>query len=396
MTLVVDNRERLRGRPGIHALIAGVSHYRHLPEGHGEPGTDTYGLKQLSTAATSAFRIYQWLKRRGDHLTAPLSTVRLLLSPADEEDEIDESVAPCTWANFVEAAHEWRADASVSNDDVTFFYFAGHGIIRDKADSVLMCDDFAQPRRTALPNVVAFPNIFWGMAPPADTTQPRALTQFYFIDACREFPKENKDFEKLEISSVFKSELSGTDDRIAPIFQAAISGSEAYASAVEQTLFSIALLDCLNGLAGEAGPENDDGSIPWWVTVFKLSTILDKRIEALNEHYNTDQKSGLVGRPKDIPIHYLDGPPTVEGTLTVVPEDAKPLINIDVLNSKQSSVWQPSLEQVYPYKGRLTAGSYFVKSTIREPPKPPYGNRISEPKPVTPPNFILKARPADD
>lgn len=396
MTLVIDNKETLKGKPGLHVFIAGVSNYRHLPDGHGELGTKTYDLHQLTVAATSAFRFYKWLKQRNDHLIAPLATVRMLLSPADDEDEIDEEVDSCTWSNFVEEANKWRADASVSNDDVTLFYFAGHGIIRTKGDSVLLCDDFAQPYRGPLPNVVAFPNIFAGMAPPADKARQRARRQFYFIDACREFPEELKELEKVEIAAVFESELSGVDDRVAPVFNAAISGSQAYASAVEQTLFSLALIECLNGLAGEAGPENDDGSVPWWVTTFYLSHVLDQRLAALNKRYRTDQKSELVGMPKDIPIHYLDGPPKVEGILKVIPEDAKSLINIDVLDAKQKSAWTPSSEQTYPYQGNLTAGSYFVKATIREPPKPPYVDRTSEPKPVTPPSFILRARPSDD
>ena len=396
MTLVLDNRAELKGKPGLHAFLAGVSHYRHLPGGSGVPGTQTYDLHQLSAAATSAFRFYKWLQSRSEHLAAPLATVRLLLSPAAGEDEIDETVDPCTWSNFIEETIRWRDDASVSDDDVTLFYFAGHGIIRNKGDSMLLCDDFAQPYRGLLPNVVAFPNIFAGMAPPADKTLRRARKQFYFIDACREFPKKFENLERPDIGGIFGSELNGTDDRIAPVFQAAISGSKAYASAIDQTLFSTALLECLNGLAGEAAPENDDGHISWQVTTFRLSKVLDLRMEDLNKLYRTDQRCELVGMPKDIPIHYLDGPPRVEGILKVIPEDAKPLINVDVLDLKQTTVWQPSSENLYPYRGSLPAGSYFVKSTIREPPKPPYVNRTSDPKPVTPPSFVLRARPSHD
>lgn len=391
MTLVLDNRAELKGKPGLHAFLAGVSHYRHLLDGSGAPATNTYGLNQLTAAATSASQFYEWLKSRSEHLAAPLATVRLLLSPAGNEIT-DPTVAPCTWSNFVEEANRWRNDASVSDDDVTLFYFAGHGIIRDKADSVLLCDDFAQPFHGPLPNVVAFLNMFAGMAPPADTTLRRARRQFYFIDACKEFPEQLKELEKIEIAPVFESELSGRDDRVAPVFNAAISGSEAYAITGKQTLFSIALLDCLNGLAGEATPENDDGTIDWHVTTFSLTKGLAFRMAELNERYGTNQRCQLAGIPGESPIHYLDGPPEVEGILKVIPEDAKGLINIEVRNLKQTTVWQPSSETVYPYRRILTAGSYLVKSTIREPPKPPYVDRTSDPKPVMPPNFVLRAR----
>src|SRR5882672_7155518 len=199
MTLVLDNRNALKGGKGLHALIVGVSHYNHLPGGNAEIGTETYGLNQLTAAATSAYKVYEWLKARGEHLVAPLATVRLLLSPSNDETNLLGLADPSTWANFAEEASRWQEDASANDDDATFFYFAGHGIIRNKHDSVLLCEDFARPRRGPLPNVVELDNLFYGMAPPAPPEKQRAhkplykqraRKQFYFIDACREFPEE--------------------------------------------------------------------------------------------------------------------------------------------------------------------------------------------------------------
>src|SRR4051794_1449431 len=85
MTLLFDQRDQLQGRPGLHALIAGASFYRHLPGGGGAPAEKTYGLKQLSSTALTAYRVYQWILQRKDQLPVPLATVRLLLSPSQAE-----------------------------------------------------------------------------------------------------------------------------------------------------------------------------------------------------------------------------------------------------------------------------------------------------------------------
>src|SRR4029077_10191484 len=127
--LLIDNRSALKGRNGLHALIVGISHYKHLPGGDGETATETYNLNQLTGAARSAYKLYEWLKTRGQHLGVPLATVRLLLSPSTDESDLAGLTVPSTWDNFADAAHEWRDDASVNDGDFTFFYFAGHGII---------------------------------------------------------------------------------------------------------------------------------------------------------------------------------------------------------------------------------------------------------------------------
>lgn len=85
MALVFDNRHNLQGKPGLHALIAGVSRYRHLPGGGGPPAKEDWKLPQLTATALTAYKIYRWLIDRRDRLPKRLATVRLLLSPSDAE-----------------------------------------------------------------------------------------------------------------------------------------------------------------------------------------------------------------------------------------------------------------------------------------------------------------------
>ena len=85
MALVYDNRHNLQGGAGIHALIAGVSHYTHLPDGGGPPAKKDWGLPQLTATALTGYKIYRWLIDHRDVLPKPLATVRLLLSPSAAE-----------------------------------------------------------------------------------------------------------------------------------------------------------------------------------------------------------------------------------------------------------------------------------------------------------------------
>jgi hypothetical protein len=78
-------------------------------------------------------------------------------------------------------AAEWRKDASNNAEDMTFFYFAGHGTQRGSEDSVLMLDDFLTSD-ASLNECFEMHNLRSGMAPTPKRPNI-ALTQFYFVDA---------------------------------------------------------------------------------------------------------------------------------------------------------------------------------------------------------------------
>lgn len=121
--------------PGIHALVVGVSDYTYLPAPEDPPVDESWNFVKLSSPALSAFRIYQWLVKNKDNLPLPLKSIRLLVAPSAAEQGADadlknlQAVVP-TWDAFHDAVWAWREDAGKNPQDITFFYFAGHGLQR--------------------------------------------------------------------------------------------------------------------------------------------------------------------------------------------------------------------------------------------------------------------------
>src|SRR5205823_5326133 len=127
MSLVLDNRAGLAGKPGLHALIVGVSGYPHLPvPGAGAPPAEAFGMYQLSSTSLAAYRVYRWLLDEAQGLPVPLATCRLLLSPSADELAAEGHLAglgsASTVDNFLVDAAGWRTDASSSDDNMTLFY----------------------------------------------------------------------------------------------------------------------------------------------------------------------------------------------------------------------------------------------------------------------------------
>lgn len=378
MTLVHDDRDNLaqQGKAGLHALIAGVSAYRHLPGGAGRQASEAFGMGQLTSTAITAYKTYRWLLDNQSKLPLPLATIRLLLSPSPaeiaKEPALNGLAEPCTLDNFLTAAADWRDDANTNKENVTLFYFAGHGIQRGKDDSVLLLEDFNGRGGDHLRNSVETANLFFGMAPPNNSREKMARTQFYFIDACRNLPEKFKNFEEMTPTPVFSRELSGRDDRIsAPIFFAAISDTAAHALPGDQTLFSKALFQCLEGGAGRP-VEDENGQVNWHISVFSLGEALQVYLDDYNAEFGSDQEWGAGGQMKQTTICHLDKVPDVEIILEVNPIAALDSARLQVVDSFGNPVAGaiPKLLAPHPFRLKLPANvSYRLTCTI-DPPNP--------------------------
>jgi hypothetical protein len=400
--LVYDNREALRqqGKPGLHALIAGVSAYPNLPDA-GEPLTEAgLGMRKISSTSLTAFLMVDWLIRadQAGRLTHPLATCRLLLSPAAGEVAASATVGPngaariadlnapgCTLMNLVAAGAAWREDAAQRPDGATLFYFAGHGIQRSRGDQVLLLESFGGPGPLAL-HAVDINTLRYGMAPTAKRPEI-ARTQFYFVDACRNLPSRILSYQELVVTPVFDVEASGMDDRRAPIFFAALPDGKAQAVPGEQTLFSMALMRCLGGEAGIAPEDDAEGAAAsrWHVSYQSLSQALTDTLADLNRRYGGDQRWIGDGFGDDAVLCYLDGPPTIPIRIMVEPDDALRCTQLTLLEHANPATKfefaQPPKE--HPFEQNLTAGYYQMVATV-QPPTPPYQSRLAELRLVSP------------
>ena len=416
MALVFDNRHNLQpGEPGIHALIAGVSYYRHLPGGSGPPAENDWGLPQLSATALTGYKMYRWLIDRRKQLPKKLATVRLLLSPSAAEApkivagmaEIKQALAGegvtlidspslCTLDNFAGEARRWRKDAISDIDDsnVTFFYFAGHGIQRKNNDPVLLLEDFGNPDAGMVAKTVEFNALFEGMAPLRDPLKKIARTQLYFVDACRVRPEDLSKYRFPSIADIFDVELGGEDKRSAPVFYATVSNTKAYAKSGQQTLFSEALIDCLDGFAGTPSDEEDaEGYARYSVSIYSLAEALNAKMESIRS-LNVDQEFYPTSGGRDDVIVNLTKPPDVECTLHVDPEAAARLVSVKLEDSLGALVpgWTLAPVDPHPHRGPLRAGFYHLEAKYINPPEPPVNppRRIVNVSPLK--GFQLKAR----
>lgn len=392
MSLVFDERAAQGGRPGVHTVIVGVSGYRYLPPRGQPPGA--YQLTQLSSASTSALRVFEWLLAHRDALPLPLATCRLLLTPsADEKFALPAGALAATRANVAKAVREWRQDARSHADGMTLFYFAGHGIQRSRDDTVLLLEEFAEPGAPALEQAIELQNIFQGMA-PSQLEGPIARHQVYFVDACRVLPEEFKNFERLETPTIFDVELVSEDDRCAPIFHATLPGRLAYGRINQTSLFCQALLAGLDGRAAKLSDEVDaNENAQWIVSAQSLNTVLGQHFGLLANAPGVKQTVTMGGQLLgDLVLHQLRAPPSTDLTLEVAPVDAVAHARVSIVNALgQVEQGIPQPLSPHPLTRPIEAGYYTIGATI-DPPHPEFVNYRTRSLLLLPPCKTLRLR----
>src|ERR1019366_8134330 len=104
---------------------------------------------------------------------------------------------------------------------------------------------------------------------------------------CRVRPVLFKKYEKMEADPIWdETELSERDDRSMLILYTTVEGAEAYGRSDDQSLFSRALIRCLDGAAAES---SDAGLMNWSVTGISLAARLQTQLDIVNQEYKAAQ-----------------------------------------------------------------------------------------------------------
>lgn len=367
-SLILDRRAALAGKPGLHAVLIGVSDYANLPSADDPPGEGLAALKKLRTSSLSAYQLFRKLEEMDadGRLVRPLATVRLLQSPDADELAKEPQLAaiggaPAGRADIAKALGLWRADVATSRDNQSFFYFCGHGIRRSLEESILLAADFldATPGVPKLFNSFRLSNIRNGMVPGASFPDI-GREQFYFVDACREKPDALDTLDTTETPKIFDAELGGLDDRRAPVFFATMTGGLAAGLPAQPTFFANALAWAMDH--GSFGLRSVDGQgMVWPVTAPSLKVGIEASEALLNSRV---ELTGLVADPV---LCFRRDPPKLPLKVALAPEPLPARVktlSLTELNTRTRLDISP-VDHVGPHMVDVSAGMYQMTVTPR-------------------------------
>jgi hypothetical protein len=348
----------------VHALLIGVSNYWYLRDD--VPLPRTFGLRPLESASLTVVRVAEWLEKYGlagrslgscTVLTAP-SAIELLDPGVTAQD------STCTHADFIREVAAWRLRASQDPSDLAFFYFAGHGVQRQQRDHVLLLQDFGDGVGGVLSKAFDSTSLIDGMAITADYPN-MAQSQIYFFDACRMSLEEFTRFAKGEPWN-FWDWINSTNEqrsaRTAPVLHTATDGSSSFGMSGEQSVFSDALLRCLNGSAARENGEHEDGRLRWTVSLTSLLQGLAIEIADSNDAWNTAQTFESSGIRDDLVLREVDPPPAAEISVSILPEKACALAALEVLDELEEPRQNVAPVEPNPFVATLPAGYYTVRA----------------------------------
>lgn len=344
--------------PGTHALVIGVSEYIHFDDGSQPTGNgQLLNMAQLSAAARSASEFAAWLVDHRNHASAPLSSLRVLLSPSPGE-VIHPTIAPllhgdhsATLDNVHDELIEFRDVCNLHQDSTAVVYVAGHGVQLTKTGSLLLLNDCGSPGHARLlEGALDMAGVHAAFNHPGT-----AKTQFWFVDACRQEPAVAARFESMG-GALSLDEPTGVADSTA-LFLAATTGTPAFARPGGVTLFNEALLEALHGgIAVEPEPGVSD---KWHVSTHGLVRHLRQRVKALAAAENADQTVDSVVQFQDALLHEYGSTPSVDLRIDLDPAAAHPGSDGKLTDGGDQTIAQTT--DIWPIEETVEAGIYKLK-----------------------------------
>jgi hypothetical protein len=125
----------------LHALVIGVSAYPH---------SQNRQLGSVRGPAISAARFAEWLRTKWRHPEFELGSLKVLLSPTEDEAETALAAAGgvsgrATSQNVRLAVWKWAELCNDSDDDIALLFVAGHGTESLYGGGVLLLEDHGSP-----------------------------------------------------------------------------------------------------------------------------------------------------------------------------------------------------------------------------------------------------------
>ena len=249
-----------KGMPGVYALVVGVSAYAFL-EGGETAAHDAYGLGQLVSSATTAAKVFVWLRESFLRENLPVVWCWLMLSPTTKEREAFEKdglthYCEPTYDNLRVAISAWTGNipnqSPASDVSRSFFFFSGHGVQSNRKAVLLPCNYLDTTLGNPdLQNCIGVPDLkVWMEESPV-------AEHIALLDACRnEFsPLASKGANAHSLFPANDSSSKGP--RAAATLQATSPNAVAYQfEGLPYTFFGQAVLDGLDGLDGLAVSRN--------------------------------------------------------------------------------------------------------------------------------------------
>ncbi|WFU19938.1 caspase family protein [Bradyrhizobium sp. CB3481] len=365
--LVIDNRAALRGEPGLHAFITGVSDYPYLPiatrENQADHSEPHYGLRQLASPALSAYRLARALLLWAPSLTVPIATVRLLLAPSNDERLLEmrlaRRAAPATWDNFAIEAKAWRQDVATHRENVGLFYFGGHGLQRYVNDQILLLKDFGDGKGAPLNHGVDSQRLLRGMA-PSDHYPEMGRRQLFLFDACRNTPPAalERDVERVrDIWAIHKTEV---DSRSCAIFYATSPGYSSYANRGDKTVFVRAFINAVNGVGAERSGGFISDRAAWTVSATGMANAIAELIKNDPTPFSKDQDMVPLGARSDFIFREFKRAPRVKFTIRVSPAKDHKRARLALKDDRAGLVCETGAPIApYPFERVLNAGIYL-------------------------------------
>lgn len=342
-----------RAAPGTHVFLVGVDDY---------PWIDRLGgdyVTHLPASCRSVTAFHKWLLESYTNHVAPLASIRVLLSPSDEDPNPDVLAAAATATNFLEDCSDWATALSTHRDNVGIFLFSGHGMGLGFDRRIIALHDIGRHEIAPLQGSVSLDNIYAGMA-PSERWPEMARTQFYFVDASAT-PIAVPEYLDRNAAHIFAVRMSLIrDDRSAPLFFSSAPGGDAY-SRPNLTIFVESLLRCLDGEGAE--PSRGQRESSWIVTSLSLSRALQAQAQDRSAELGLDVRFSMSGLVSNAILHEVEKAPVIPMTITV--PKGTPASSIEIVSHDGERILTANIggEVGGELKIGLRAGAY--KATLR-------------------------------